>query len=193
VYLCLPSLLRFLPPQVAPGLPSFAEYLAYECGFHVLVILTDMSSYADALREVSAAREEVPGRRGYPGRQMQSAVTHTSWLPLCHCAGQQCCQNTTQAQPLLGSDGQRLMFGRSVIGNCLAPVRLADCEALAALGPLLVPWPSTIAFLTCHSRHVMSFHLMLLQDMSRCDMVTCASLLFLITAYPLEFIAFVCL
>lgn len=46
---------------------SRTEYLAYECGFHVLVILTDMSSYADALREVSAAREEVPGRRGYPG------------------------------------------------------------------------------------------------------------------------------
>jgi hypothetical protein len=45
-----------------------SEYLAYECGYHVLVILTDMSSYADALREVSAAREEVPGRRGYPGR-----------------------------------------------------------------------------------------------------------------------------
>lgn len=44
-----------------------AEYLAYDCGYHVLVILTDMSSYADALREVSAAREEVPGRRGYPG------------------------------------------------------------------------------------------------------------------------------
>eukprot|EP01083_Nonionella_stella_P293758 998990_1 len=43
------------------------EYLAYEYGKHVLVILTDMSSYADALREVSAAREEVPGRRGYPG------------------------------------------------------------------------------------------------------------------------------
>jgi len=41
--------------------------LAYQCEKHVLVILTDMSSYADALREVSAAREEVPGRRGYPG------------------------------------------------------------------------------------------------------------------------------
>eukprot|EP00961_Rhodomonas_salina_P012760 171996-Rhodomonas_salina.1 len=38
-----------------------------QCDKHVLVILTDMSSYADALREVSAAREEVPGRRGYPG------------------------------------------------------------------------------------------------------------------------------
>lgn len=43
------------------------RYLAYERDYHVLVILTDMSSYADALREVSAAREEVPGRRGYPG------------------------------------------------------------------------------------------------------------------------------
>jgi V-type H+-transporting ATPase subunit B len=46
---------------------STAEYLAYERDLHVLCILTDMSSYADALREVSAAREEVPGRRGYPG------------------------------------------------------------------------------------------------------------------------------
>jgi len=44
-----------------------AEYLAYERDMHVLCILTDMSSYADALREVSNAREEVPGRRGYPG------------------------------------------------------------------------------------------------------------------------------
>lgn len=49
-----------------PFLPT-AEYLAYERELHVLVILTDMSSYADALREVSAAREEVPGRRSYPG------------------------------------------------------------------------------------------------------------------------------
>lgn len=44
-----------------------AEYFAYQLEKHVLVILTDMTSYADALREVSAAREEVPGRRGYPG------------------------------------------------------------------------------------------------------------------------------
>ena len=44
-----------------------AEYLAYECGMHVLVILTDITNYADALREISAARKEVPGRRGYPG------------------------------------------------------------------------------------------------------------------------------
>lgn len=46
---------------------SYAEYLAFEKGKHVLVILTDMTNYAEALREVSAARKEVPGRRGYPG------------------------------------------------------------------------------------------------------------------------------
>lgn len=44
-----------------------AEYYAYQLEKHVLVILTDLSAYCDALREVSAAREEVPGRRGYPG------------------------------------------------------------------------------------------------------------------------------
>jgi V/A-type H+-transporting ATPase subunit B len=44
-----------------------AEYLAFELGMHVLVIMTDMTYYCEALREVSAARKEVPGRRGYPG------------------------------------------------------------------------------------------------------------------------------
>jgi V/A-type H+-transporting ATPase subunit B len=44
-----------------------AEFLAFEKGMHVLVILTDITNYAEALREVSAARKEVPGRRGYPG------------------------------------------------------------------------------------------------------------------------------
>ncbi len=44
-----------------------AEYLAFSCNMHVLVIMTDMTNYAEALREVSAARKEVPGRRGYPG------------------------------------------------------------------------------------------------------------------------------
>ena len=59
-----PTIERIITPRIAL---TAAEYLAYECGYHVLVIMTDMSSYADALREVSAAREEVPGRRGYPG------------------------------------------------------------------------------------------------------------------------------
>jgi V-type H+-transporting ATPase subunit B len=52
-----------------------AEYLAYQCDKHVLVILTDMSSYAEALREVSAAREEVPGRRGFPGYMYTDLAT----------------------------------------------------------------------------------------------------------------------
>lgn len=59
-----PTIERIITPRLAL---TAAEYLAYETERHVLVILTDMSSYADALREVSAAREEVPGRRGYPG------------------------------------------------------------------------------------------------------------------------------
>merc|ERR1712233_233947 len=59
-----PTIERIITPRLAL---TTAEYLAYQCEKHVLVILTDMSSYADALREVSAAREEVPGRRGYPG------------------------------------------------------------------------------------------------------------------------------
>merc|ERR1712032_422137 len=59
-----PTIERIITPRLAL---TTAEYLAYERDLHVLVILTDMSSYADALREVSAAREEVPGRRGYPG------------------------------------------------------------------------------------------------------------------------------
>ena len=59
-----PTIERIITPRLAL---TTAEYFAYELEKHVLVILTDMSSYADALREVSAAREEVPGRRGYPG------------------------------------------------------------------------------------------------------------------------------
>ncbi len=59
-----PAMLRIVTPRSALTL---AEYLAYENDMHVLVILTDMTNYAEALREISAAREEVPGRQGYPG------------------------------------------------------------------------------------------------------------------------------
>jgi V-type H+-transporting ATPase subunit B len=59
-----PTIERIITPRLAL---TTAEFLAYQTEKHVLVIMTDMSSYADALREVSAAREEVPGRRGYPG------------------------------------------------------------------------------------------------------------------------------
>ena len=59
-----PAIERIATPKMAL---TAAEYLAYEEEMHVLVILTDITNYADALREVSAARKEVPGRRGYPG------------------------------------------------------------------------------------------------------------------------------
>jgi V/A-type H+-transporting ATPase subunit B len=59
-----PSIERLLTPRLAL---TAAEYFAFEQGRHVLVILTDMTSYCEALREVATAREEVPGRRGYPG------------------------------------------------------------------------------------------------------------------------------
>ena len=59
-----PAIERIATPRMAL---TAAEYLAFEKGMHVLVILTDMTNYAEALREVSAARKEVPGRRGYPG------------------------------------------------------------------------------------------------------------------------------
>jgi V/A-type H+-transporting ATPase subunit B len=59
-----PAIERIITPRIAL---TTAEYLAFECDMHVLVILTDMTNYCEALREISAAREEVPGRRGYPG------------------------------------------------------------------------------------------------------------------------------
>ena len=59
-----PAVERIATPRMAL---TAAEYLAFDCGMHVLVILTDITNYADALREISAARKEVPGRRGYPG------------------------------------------------------------------------------------------------------------------------------
>lgn len=59
-----PAIERISTPRMAL---TTAEYLAFELNMHVLVILTDMTNYAEALREVSAARKEVPGRRGYPG------------------------------------------------------------------------------------------------------------------------------
>lgn len=59
-----PAVERIATPRMAL---TAAEYLAFELGMHVLVILTDITNYAEALREVSAARKEVPGRRGYPG------------------------------------------------------------------------------------------------------------------------------
>lgn len=59
-----PAIERIATPRMAL---TCAEYLAFDCGMHVLVIMTDITNYAEALREVSAAKKEVPGRRGYPG------------------------------------------------------------------------------------------------------------------------------
>jgi V/A-type H+-transporting ATPase subunit B len=59
-----PAIERLLAPRLAL---TAAEYLAFDLGMHVLVVLCDITHYCDALREIGAAREEVPGRRGYPG------------------------------------------------------------------------------------------------------------------------------
>jgi V/A-type H+-transporting ATPase subunit B len=73
-----PAVERIITPRMAL---TCAEYLAFEKGMHVLVILTDMTNYCEALREVSAARKEVPGRRGYPG------YLYTDLANLCERAG----------------------------------------------------------------------------------------------------------
>ncbi len=67
-----PAMERILTPRLAL---TTAEYLAYEKEMHVLVILTDMTNYCEALREISAARSEVPGRRGYPGYMYTDLAT----------------------------------------------------------------------------------------------------------------------
>jgi V/A-type H+-transporting ATPase subunit B len=59
-----PAIERIITPRLAL---TTAEYLAFEKGMHILVVLTDLTNYCEALREIAAAREEVPGRRGYPG------------------------------------------------------------------------------------------------------------------------------
>jgi len=64
IWLDDPVVERIITPRMAL---TAAEFLAFEMDMQVLVILTDMTNYCEALREVSAARREVPGRRGYPG------------------------------------------------------------------------------------------------------------------------------
>ena len=67
-----PAVERISTPKMAL---TAAEYLAFDKGMHVLVILTDITNYADSLREISAARKEVPGRRGYPGYMYTDLAT----------------------------------------------------------------------------------------------------------------------
>jgi len=68
-----PAIERISTPRMAL---TCAEYLAFEKDMHVLVILTDITNYCDALREISAARKEVPGRRGYPGYMYTDLATN---------------------------------------------------------------------------------------------------------------------
>jgi V/A-type H+/Na+-transporting ATPase subunit B len=67
-----PSMERIVTPRMAL---TTAEYLAYEKDLHILVVLTDMTNYCESLREVAAARDEVPGRRGYPGYMYTDLAT----------------------------------------------------------------------------------------------------------------------
>jgi V/A-type H+-transporting ATPase subunit B len=67
-----PAIERLLAPRLAL---TTAEYLAFEQGMHVLVVMCDMTHYCDALREIGAAREEIPGRRGYPGYMYTDLAT----------------------------------------------------------------------------------------------------------------------
>jgi len=67
-----PAIERIITPRMAL---TVAEFLAFHCDMHVLVILTDMTNYCEALREIAAAREEVPGRRGYPGYMYTDLAT----------------------------------------------------------------------------------------------------------------------
>jgi len=68
-----PPVERLITPRMAL---TAAEFLAFEVGMHVLVLLTDMMNYGDALRQIGAAREEVPGRRGYPGYTYTDLATN---------------------------------------------------------------------------------------------------------------------
>ncbi|EQD71276.1 h+transporting two sector atpase alpha beta subunit central region, partial [mine drainage metagenome] len=67
-----PSMERVVTPRMAL---TTAEFLAYERDMHILVVLTDMTNYCEALREIASAREEVPGRRGYPGYMYTDLAT----------------------------------------------------------------------------------------------------------------------
>jgi len=67
-----PAIERMLAPRLAL---TAAEYLAFDCGIHVLVVIADMTHYCEALREIATAREEIPGRRGYPGYMYTDLAT----------------------------------------------------------------------------------------------------------------------
>lgn len=113
-----PTIERIITPRLAL---TTAEYLAYERDLHVLVILTDMSSYADALREVSAAREEVPGRRGYPG------YMYTDLSTIYERAGRVVGRNGSITQlPILTMPNGDITH--PIPGKCLVIISLRKCR-----------------------------------------------------------------
>lgn len=108
-----PTIERIITPRLAL---TTAEYLAYERELHVLVIMTDMSAYADSLREVSAAREEVPGRRSYPG------YLYTDLSTLYERAGRVKGKNGSITQiPILSMPVSEGLF-RTTISPILSPI-----------------------------------------------------------------------
>ena len=105
-----PAVERIATPRMAL---TAAEYLAFDCGMHVLVILTDITNYAEALREISAAKKEVPGRRGYPG------YLYTDLATMYERAGRQCLASP-QRRPFVAGDagGHRMcLFPRAAVAH----------------------------------------------------------------------------
>jgi hypothetical protein len=138
-----PTIERIITPRLAL---TTAEYLAYERDMHVLVILTDMSSYADALREVSAAREEVPGRRGYPG------YMYTDLSTIYERAGRvKGISGSITQFPILTMPNDGTCWCASIhltnVFVCVLSVNLRDCVqpiVWTNSHPLLLPWTCVV-------------------------------------------------
>jgi V/A-type H+-transporting ATPase subunit B len=109
-----PAIERIITPRIAL---TAAEYLAFEKDMHILVILTDITNYCEALREISAARNEVPGRRGYP-------------IPAK--ARLRCSRNASgRACPTSESRSARGSFARRQADGCRSPGRSGGCSCPA--------------------------------------------------------------
>ena len=131
-----PPVERLITPRLAL---TAAEYLAFTRDMHVLVILTDMSSYADALREVSAAREEVPGRRSYPG------YMYTDLSTIYERAGRLAGSNGSITQlPILTMPGEDMSHPIPDLTGYITEGQIVAERALAArhIYPPINPLPS---------------------------------------------------
>ena len=144
-----PAIERIITPHVAL---TAAEYLAFELGMHVLVILTDMTNYAEALREISAAREEVPGRKGYPG------YLYTDLSTIYERAGRLVGRKGSVTQvPILTmpSDDIRILY--QILLDTLQRARLylaVTCSDKAHCAEVLMPYPTRFqVFLLLYGFH----------------------------------------